>query len=141
MEILKRYVGVLVKHNDEVLLCKRNSEGSLPGVWSIPAGKLDGSESPLNGALREFHEETNLKLDNKLNLVGFITRTNRDGSKNKGLMYVFMVETDERINPDLENALDGYEHTECGYFTLDNLPIEDKKDQLYKLIVNILSEK
>lgn len=141
MEILKRYVGVLVKHNDEVLLCKRNSEGSLPGVWSIPAGKLDGSESPLNGALREFHEETNLKLDNKLNLVGFVTRTNRDGSKHKGLMYVFMVETDERINPDLENALDGDEHTECGYFTLDNLPIEDKKDQLYKLIVNILSKK
>ena len=44
MKIVKRYVGVLVKHNDSVLLCKRNNKGSLPGVWSIPAGKLEDGE-------------------------------------------------------------------------------------------------
>jgi hypothetical protein len=55
-------------------------------------------------------------------------------------MYVFLLESDERIIPDLENAEDGDEHTECGYFTVDNLPIEDKTDQLYKLIQNILTQ-
>jgi len=141
MKIVKRYVGVLVKHNDSVLLCKRNNKGSLPGVWSIPAGKLEDGESPMNGAKREFYEETNLKLENKLSLVGFVTRSNRDGSYNKGLMYVFQMDTDKRINPDLKNASDGEEHTECGYFNLENLPIEDKNDQLYKLIVKILTQK
>ena len=36
----KRYVGVVVKCNNKVLLCKRNNQGSFPGMWSIPAGKL-----------------------------------------------------------------------------------------------------
>ena len=140
MEIIKRYSGILVKHNDKVLLCKRNNEGSLPGVWSIPAGKINEGESTYNGALREFYEETNIKPDSKIKLVGFINRTNREGKKNKGLMYVFLMEVNEKINPDLENAKDGEEHTECGYFDIENIPIEDKNDQLYKLIVNILSK-
>ena len=54
-------------------------------------------------------------------------------------MYVFLLESDTKINPDLENAKDGEEHTECGYFTIENLPIEDKNDQLYKLIQHLLS--
>jgi hypothetical protein len=58
----------------------------------------------------------------------------------KGLMYVFLMETDERINPDLENAIDGDEHTHCGYFDLENLPFDDKDDQLYRLITRILKK-
>lgn len=140
MEIVKRYSGVLVKYDDKVLLCKRNNEGSLPGAWSIPAGKINNGESPYDGAIREFYEETNIKPETKLKLVGFINRTNRDGSKNKGLMYVFLMEVDEKINPDLKNAIDGDEHTECGYFDVNNIPIEDKNDQLYKLILKILTK-
>jgi ADP-ribose pyrophosphatase YjhB (NUDIX family) len=140
MENIKRYSGILVKHNDKVLLCKRNNQGSLPGVWSIPAGKLNHNESPYDGALREFYEETNIKPDSKIKLVGFINRTKRDGKKNKGLMYVFLMEVNEKINPDLENAIDGDEHSECGYFDIENIPIEDKNDQLYKIITKILSK-
>jgi len=55
-------------------------------------------------------------------------------------MYVFMMETDEKINPDLENAKDGEEHTECGYFDLENLPFDKKDDQLGKLITRILKK-
>ena len=69
MEIVKRYSGVLVKHDDKVLLCKRNNEGSLPGAWSIPAGKINNGESPYDGAIREFYEETNIKPETKLKLV------------------------------------------------------------------------
>lgn len=140
MKLIKRYSGVLVKHKDKVLLCKRNTKGSLPGMWSIPTGGLNRDESPYIGALREFYEETDIKLDVKLKLVGFINRTNRDGSKNKGLMYVFMAEVDDVIIPDLENAIDGDEHTDCGYFGIDDIPITDKNDQLYKIISKILTK-
>ena len=92
------------------------------------------------GVKREFEEETNYTLDNKLKLVGFVKRYNRDGSEVRGLMYVFMMETDEKINPDLENAKDGEEHTECGYFDLENLPFDKKDDQLGKLITRILKK-
>jgi ADP-ribose pyrophosphatase YjhB (NUDIX family) len=101
---------------------------------------LENDEHPMDGVQREFKEETNYTLDNKLNLVGFVKRYNRDGTEVKGLMYVFMMETDERINPDLENAFDGDEHSMCSYFNLENLPFEDKSDQLCRLIIRILKK-
>jgi ADP-ribose pyrophosphatase YjhB (NUDIX family) len=140
MKEVKRYSGVIVKCGDEVLLCKRNAAGSLPGQWSIPGGNLEKDEHPMDGIEREFKEETNYTLDNDLKLVGFVKRYNRDGSEVKGLMYVFMMETDKKINPDLENAKDGEEHTECGYFDLKNLPFDDENDQLCKLITRILKK-
>jgi 8-oxo-dGTP pyrophosphatase MutT (NUDIX family) len=39
---MRKYVGILVKHKEEFLLCKRSPKTkSLPGMWSIPAGKLE----------------------------------------------------------------------------------------------------
>lgn len=140
MEHIKRYAGVIVKYKNQVLLCKRNDFGELPGVWSIPAGKLGINENPTSGAKREFLEETDIKITDDIELCGFINRTTRDGKKVKGLMYVFLWNVDEKKIPDLKNAKDGEEHTECGYFGLDNLPFEDKNDQLVKLVVNILKK-
>lgn len=138
MQNVKRYAGILVKHGDEVLLCKRNSKGDLPGVWSIPAGSVEKEESALAGCKREFFEETNVNVTGDVRLIGFINRTNRDGSENRGLFYVFLWDSDEKIYPDLKNAKDGEEHTECGYFTKETLPFDDENDQLCKLIKNIL---
>ena len=55
---LKKYVGVLVKNGDKCLLCKRNAEGSFPGMWSLPAGKIEKNENSRDAAVREFKEET-----------------------------------------------------------------------------------
>jgi len=140
MKEVKRYSGVIVKCGNEVLLCKRNATGTLPGQWSVPCGHLEKNEHPIDGIHREFEEETNYTLDNDLKLVGFVKRYNRDGSEIKGLMYVFLMETDEKINPDLENAIDGDEHSECGYFDLENLPFDDEDDQLCRLIMRILKK-
>lgn len=140
MKEVKRYSGVIVKCGDEVLLCKRNSTGTLPGQWSIPCGHLEKGEHPMIGVKREFKEETNYILENDLKLVGFVKRYNRDGSEVRGLMYVFMMETNKKINPDLENAVDGDEHTMCNYFNIKNLPFDKKDDQLGKLITRILKK-
>lgn len=140
MKETKRYGGILVKCKNEVLLCKRNKFGSNLGSWSIPAGKLNKNELPFLGAKREFFEETNIVSLEKIKLCGVINRKTKDNLKNKGLMYVYLMEVDEKIYPDLNMAKDGNEHSECGYFTLKNNLIEDKNDQLYLLIKNILSK-
>ena len=62
MNDFKRYSGVLVKHKDKVLLCKRSKKESLPGQWSIPSGKIEKKEIPLDAAYREFKEETDITL-------------------------------------------------------------------------------
>ncbi len=140
MEDIIRYAGVIVRCDDEVLLCKRSNDGDLPGVWSIPAGKLLNDENPTIGAKREFYEETNVEIYEEIKLCGFIRRTTKDNKHTKGLMYVFLLNVDEKIFPDLKSAKDGFEHTECGYFSLKNLPFQNQNDKLAKLIVNILSK-
>ena len=135
----KRYVGVMVKCKDKILLCKRNHEGSFPGMWSIPAGKLENNETTQEGAKREFLEETDIDITDKdLKFIGLIPRHTRDGQKVKGLMYVYLLEVDDEIEPDLETAKDGEEHSEWGYFTIRQIRPENCGTQLYKLIEIIL---
>jgi 8-oxo-dGTP pyrophosphatase MutT (NUDIX family) len=135
----KRYVGIAVKCNNKVLLCKRNHEGSYPGMWSIPAGKLEDDEETVDGAKREFLEETNIDLSNeKLKFVGLVPRHTRDGKKVKGLMYVYLHECDKELEPDFENAVDGDEHSDWKYFSLPQIEIGKTGTYLYKLLETIL---
>ena len=119
----KRYAGVIVKHKDKILFCKRNNQGSDPGQWSIPGGKMEPDEEPSKTAKREFYEEMGVDIDNQnIEFIGMLPRYSRDGTKLKGQMHVFGLETDNLIQPDLENAIDGEEHTECGYFKVGETP-------------------
>jgi 8-oxo-dGTP pyrophosphatase MutT (NUDIX family) len=135
----KRYVGVAVKYKNKLLLCKRNSQGSYPGMWSIPGGKLEENETTQNGAKREFLEETDINInDIELKFMGLIPRHTRDGKKVKGFMYVYLLETETPMYPDLLNAIDGEEHTDCGYFTLEEITPETSGEYFYKLAEIIL---
>ena len=137
MKKFRKSSGIILKCNDEVLLCKRSPEESLPNVWSIPAGGMENGESPGQTAIREFYEETNLEIDTKIDLVGFVEKFKKDGTK-KGHMFVFLKETNSKMEPDLENAQDGFEHTECRYFKVDELPSEEENKQMIDLIKKIL---
>ena len=133
------YVGVLVKYNNQLLLCKRNTSGSYPGMWSMPAGKVEEGELTQDAARREFLEETNFDIqDKELTFIGVIPRYTRDGKKVKGFMYVYLLEVDSPIIPDLENAIDGEEHSECGYFPLNKIRIEDSGEFIRKIAEIIL---
>ena len=137
---MRKYVGVLVKHKEEFLLCKRSPKTkSLPGMWSIPAGKLEVYESTHEGAKREFFEETNISIINKkIRILDIIDRYSRDGSRINGQFHVFLLESPDRLVPDLVNAIDGDEHTECGYFIveeLDGMNIDDKLKNIIKSLV------
>lgn len=130
---MELYSGVLVKCKDKVLLCKRGPKESRPNTWSIPCGHIEKNETPIEGGIREFKEETNIDLKKPDKLLDFIQIGNK-----KGLMYVFYKELKEEKQPDLKKAKSGHEHTECGYFSMDELPIPNKKDDLYKIISKIL---
>lgn len=135
------YVGIIVKHKEKCLLCKRNSKGSYPGMWSIPAGKLEKEEDTIEGAKREFFEETNLDISNEeLNFSGIVPRHTRDGKKIKGRMYTYLLNTGEEMIPDLENALDGEEHSECKYFTAKEIDEMSTGKHLFKLLQIILGK-
>lgn len=57
----KVVVGSIVRHEGEVLLCRRAIEPRR-GFWTIPAGYLEVNELPADGARREAREEANADL-------------------------------------------------------------------------------
>jgi ADP-ribose pyrophosphatase YjhB (NUDIX family) len=138
MKKFERYSGIIVKNKDKVLLCKRAPNKSLPNIWSIPSGHIEDGESPGQAAIREFFEETNIEIPTDIELVGFLNKYRKDGETKKVMVYVFFKETKEQVKPDLEKALDGHEHTECRFFTKENLPNEKGNEDLMKIIKNIL---
>jgi len=134
---MRKYAGIIVRCGNKVLLCKRNALITSTGIWSCPAGSVDKGESTKDASIREFIEETDLPVIGDIEFIGIIKRYNRDGSKIKGLLYCYLMDVDEEMFPDLENAVDGDEHTECAYFSKGNLPSPMTK-QLNKLINIIL---
>mgnify|MGYP000524684843 CR=1 FL=1 len=118
-------VSAAIIVENKKILCVQRNKGKYDYIsykYEFPGGKLEDNETPIDGAVREFYEETNLKVNSPLNLCGMLKRYTRDGKNVKGLMYTFLMEVDEEMTPDLENAYDGSEHTECGYFSYDELP-------------------
>ena len=133
----KKWAGVILKNDGEVLLCKRSPDKSMPNTWSIPSGHIEENESPGAAALREFYEETNIELDKDLDFVGFLTKFKKDETK-KGHMFVFLSETKDRIEPDLKNAKDGWEHTSCKYFKKEDLPEQKGNEELLEILKRIM---
>jgi 8-oxo-dGTP pyrophosphatase MutT (NUDIX family) len=137
MKQSKRFAGIIVKFDNEVLVCQRNYKGDMPGAWSIPCGHLENDENAVKGAKREFFEETNIDIKGKINLVGFMNGKTKGKNDSDGLFHVFLYEPKEKIKPDLKNAQDGDEHLGCKYSKLKDLPVE-KNSQLYGIIEKIL---
>ncbi len=127
---IQTYAGVIVKYYDKILLCKRAPNASYPETWSIPQGKVEKGESTRNAAMREFFEETNIFLPkNELGFSGVLLRMNKSKTKIKGPLYIYSIDSKYKLEPDLQNAVDGHEHTDCGYFSIkemNNLNIDEK---------------
>jgi len=98
--------GILIKYNDEYMLCQRSS-----GKWSIPKGHIQKGEQPLEGALRELEEETSIQLEGQPKQISTIP--NKEG----GTYYIFGINVEDKLTPILD-----HEHKAYGYFTQDNLP-------------------
>ena len=121
---LKRYSGVLIRCQDKVLLCKRSmDEDSRPGEWSVPCGHQEKNENKLSCAVRELFEETGIELEpDDLKYIGGIKTMDNKNNFVRGIMSLFLYDSDEEIVPDLVGAKDGEEHEDYGYFGLDDLP-------------------
>ncbi|MBB5888265.1 NUDIX hydrolase, partial [Lactovum miscens] len=58
-------VEALIEFNGKYLLCKRSSTAKVaPGIWNIPAGKVQYIEGLEEAIFREVKEETNLEIVN-----------------------------------------------------------------------------
>jgi len=117
---MKQSAGIIVKVNDKCLVCKRASDVNEPAKWAIPMGGIEEDEDPKEAAYREFYEEMGVPVDGVIKSLVKINRYNKLGNI-KSILHVFLFKTDTEIIPDLDGAVDGFEHTECEYMTLDQI--------------------
>ena len=115
----KRIGGVVVKSEGQVLLVRRaENAGKYPNFWAVPMGHVEKGEKFIQGAHREFKEETKLDID--INSLVYLD-TLKDSKYNR-ITALYMIELPNKPEPKLD-----HEHTEWGYYDVDSLPhpIED----------------
>jgi 8-oxo-dGTP pyrophosphatase MutT (NUDIX family) len=130
---MKQTAGIIVLYEDEILLCKRSDSGQ----WAIPMGHMEEGEEPVDCAYREFYEETNLEITDPIKSIGRIIK--KKNGKVKSVLHVFLFEVDSEVEPNLEDAQDGHEHTECGYFDIEEIEELDMDEGIKKFIFKIFS--
>ena len=99
--------GILYYCYDEALLCL----GSRSGEWNVPKGHIQIGEEPLDGSVREFTEETQIVL----NGIPELANTYKKGKN--GTFYLYVLKGRTKFNARID-----HEHTDWGYFNVNDLP-------------------
>jgi ADP-ribose pyrophosphatase YjhB (NUDIX family) len=98
---------VYILHQDKVLMFKRSeTKKKFPGFWSIPGGHVEEGEDPLNSAIREVKEETDVTItpeNIKLKVVAMHHHLDR---KEMYVAFAFLVElkTTPKLNTGVEEG-------------------------------------
>ena len=107
--------GVLVNDQDEILLQKRSDFKS----WGLPGGAMEFGESAQETCVREFLEETGLKVKVK-SLLGISTdfiQHYPNGDVAQAVVIEFLVELVDKVAEQTDS-----ETLDLQFFAKDNLP-------------------
>jgi len=136
---MKESAGIIVKCKDKILICKRAKENEEPNKWAIPMGGVDPGEDIKDAAYREFVEEMGVDIEDDIRYLGLIHRYNKLGEV-KSILHLYLYDNNVKIIPDLNNAKDGYEHSECGYYKKSDILNMNISQTLKEAILKQLSD-
>lgn len=117
MEI-KIVTGGVLEKNGKFLLVQENQK-ICKGQWNIPAGRLDGNESIIEGAKREIFEETGCQVE----ITGVLEIFNQVLEGKNVVVFVFDTKI---VNENVK--VDGIEISDAKWFTYEELL--NMKDEL-----------
>lgn len=101
--------AVLVEDNQRVLLVRRSNE-PFRGLWTLPAGFVNGGEDPAEAAARECLEETSLSVRVK-RVLDVIAGREHDRGADFVIVYLAEVISGELIPADDADAAEWFERT------------------------------
>ena len=78
-----------------------------------------------------------MEITDPIKSIGRIKK--KKNGKVKSILHIFLFEVDSEIEPNLEDAQDGHEHTECGYFDVEEMEELEMEESLKKFIFKIFS--
>ncbi|MDR0481810.1 MAG: NUDIX domain-containing protein [Cellulomonadaceae bacterium] len=112
-------VGVVIRHDDQVLLARRADTG----VWAMVGGIVDPGEPAAVAAVREVAEEVGISvvLEHLIAVTVSPLIVYANGNKTLYQDLVFTAHLAEGVTPEDVHLSDD-ENTDVGWFRRDNLP-------------------
>lgn len=125
--------GILTNYKNEILLQKRSDFKT----WGLPGGAIEFGETAEDACVREFLEETGMKVRVK-SLLGVSSNQIQNypnGDTAQSVLIIFLVELVKEVTDNLSS-----ETLELKYFNKNNLP-KIFNDQHRKVIENYYKNK
>jgi mutator protein MutT len=112
-------VHLLLVHEGQILLGRRQCTGYADGLWHMPSGHVEAGESARDGLLREVTEEIGIVLSRDvLTLVHTMHRAHPDEEARLGLFFEATSWNGEPTN------CEPHKCAELRWFPLTALPVE-----------------
>lgn len=113
-------IHVFMVQEGRVLLLRRANTGFMDGLYSVPAGHLDGNETVIDAAIREAREEVGVSLlSDDVQVVG-VMRRGAEGADGNEYIDFFVAAT--HWHGVLENC-EPHKCDELYWEALDQLPV------------------
>ena len=126
--------------SQKILLVLRSPNCDSPNTWCIPGGKVEKNESLAEAAKREISEEIGITVKSELLEPLFSKKNktfidNETGLETRFVFYSFLYTVDDEFACRLSS-----EHTDSGWFSMDNLPSPLHPEMDIKKIKELLNE-
>ncbi len=118
---LPAYVGIILKKENQYLFVKRHNTDWASGCWNFPGGLLEESETLVEAAAREAHEEIGVTIAlNDLELVHVLQARQNEKHNKEILGFYFIAQSWQGVPENKEP----HRHSEIAWFDSNQLPIE-----------------
>lgn len=111
-----------------LVLRRLATDSDLPGVWELPGGRVEPSESVVEGLRREIDEETGLTLAAEPKLSGWFDYRNSQGSLSR--QFNFLVELPHEVTPTRHPEHDAYQWVDAAQVRRLNCTTETRRSIL-----------
>lgn len=116
---LAAYVGIILIHNNQVVLVQRYATDWMGGYWNFPGGLVEQHETILQAAIRETEEEVGVTVDPKDFTLVHVIHVHANGQNTKDIMGFYFMARSWKGTP-VNNEPD--HHSALGWFDINVLP-------------------
>lgn len=89
MKLISLLIPMIInKDSIELFVQKRHEDGPLDSMWEFPGGKIEGTETPIDAAIREFNEEVGVEING--DHVKFFSQYKYKYEDRSLLFYIFI---------------------------------------------------
>ena len=121
-------VGAVIVNDESILFVRRAQDDFMGGIYELPSGKVDTGESLIEAMKREILEETNLTINNIIDLCDTFDYKSKSGIQTRQFNFIVSVGDIDTLK------LDPKEHDLSEWIKFEDIEENKKLDDMMKSI-------